>query len=73
MVYLSRILYNRIYICMEQHLAENEIALYVDALIADRQVQLPQEILEHVEECFECKVEIVEVLRLVESSDRVCL
>ena len=51
---------------MESHLDENEIAAYVDALREDLQDQLPGEILEHVAECFECKVEIIEVWELVE-------
>jgi hypothetical protein len=37
---------------MEMHLAKLELAQYVNALASDRQDQLPEEILEHVEECF---------------------
>lgn len=48
------------------HLTENEIAQYVDALVSDKQDQLPEEILEHVEECVECKMEIIEVALLIE-------
>ena len=38
------------------HLTENQLALYVDALVSYNQDQLPEEILEHVEECPDCKV-----------------
>ncbi len=38
------------------HLTEKQPALYVDALTFN---QLPEEILVHVEECLECKVEII--------------
>ena len=48
------------------HLDENEIAQYVDAQMLDTQNQLPAEMLEHVEDCFECKVEIMEVIELME-------
>jgi anti-sigma factor RsiW len=52
---------------MESHLTENELAQYVDALLSDKQDQLPEEILEHVEECFECKMEIIEVWELIKA------
>lgn len=45
--------------CMERHLTEEEIALYVDALVLDNQDELPEEVQEHVAECFERKVEII--------------
>ena len=46
------------------HLDEQELAQYVDALINDKQGQLPEYILQHVEECAECKIGITEVLEL---------
>lgn len=46
------------------HLTENEIAQYVDALVSEKQDQLPEEILQHVEECFECKADLLEVWEL---------
>ena len=48
------------------HLDEQELAQYIDALMFDKQGQLPEYILEHVEECFGCKVEIREVLALAQ-------
>lgn len=44
---------------MEKHLEENEIAACLDALRVDRYEELPREILDHVEECLECKRKIV--------------
>lgn len=37
----------RIYICMETHLTEQELAQYVDALVLDKLDQLSEEIREH--------------------------
>lgn len=48
------------------HLDEQELAQYVDALIFDEQSRLPEYILEHVEECLVCKKEVMEALGLVE-------
>ena len=53
---------------METHLTEQELAQYVDALVLDQQDQLPEEILEHVAERFECKVEIMGVWESIEAS-----
>lgn len=55
--------------CMT-HLDEQELAQYVDALISDKQDHLPEEILEHVEECLECKLEVMEVWILIEPDDQ---
>jgi len=44
---------------VENHLSENEIAQYMEALAANKQAQLPEKIMEHVEESFERKVEII--------------
>jgi len=62
-IYFSRTQINWIYISMDR-LNEQEIAQYVDALMLDEQGQLPKYILEHVEECAECKIGITEVLEL---------
>ena len=43
------------------HLSEEALAMYVDALEAGEVYSLPGGILEHVEECKECKLDIVEV------------
>jgi hypothetical protein len=51
---------------METHLTEQELAQYVDALVLNEPDQLPEEVLEHVAECFECKGEILEVWELIE-------
>ena len=50
----------------QHHLDENGIALYVDALHLEHLSQLPKEILQHVEHCEECKLQIVEVFDLVQ-------
>jgi hypothetical protein len=52
---------------METHLTEEESASYVDALVLDKQAQLPEEIREHVAECFECKAEVMDVWELIEA------
>lgn len=52
---------------VETHLSEEEIAVYIDALVLDVQDHLPEEMKEHVVECLECKVEVMEVLRLIEA------
>ena len=49
------------------HLSEEQLALYVDALVFDKQGQLPEEFLGHVEECLECKISIMTVLDLIET------
>ena len=47
-------------------MTENEFAQYLDALVSDKEDQPPEEILEHVEECLECKFEVMEVRELVD-------
>lgn len=51
--------------CMENHLSEEQLAIYIDALISDKQDQLPKKFLEHLEECFEGKVEELEVRKII--------
>ena len=50
-----------------EHLSEMQLAQYVDALMLDTQDQLPEEILAHVADCIECKVDVMGVLDLIES------
>jgi hypothetical protein len=47
------------------HLSENGIALYVDAIKLERIDNLPATIVHHVEECEECKMQIMEVAELL--------
>ena len=48
-----------------EHLDENEIAAYVESIEAGNLERLPENVRDHVEECLECKVEIMEALELV--------
>jgi hypothetical protein len=52
------------------HLTEVELALYVDAIVLDAQVKLPEDILDHVADCTECKVELIELLELIDAEER---
>lgn len=54
---------------MERHLTDEEIALYVEALELKKQERLSEAILDHVQECLECKMEIVEVWELIEEQE----
>ena len=54
---------------MERQLTEEEIALYVDALELKKLEGLPEAIVDHVQECLECKMEIVEVWELIEEQE----
>lgn len=65
-IYFSRIPRNWIYMCMDKHLTEQELAQYVEALVLEKQGQLPENMREHVADCFQCKVEILGVWELVE-------
>jgi hypothetical protein len=47
------------------HLSENGIALYVDAIKLERIDSLPAAIVHHVEGCEECKMQIMEVTELL--------
>lgn len=49
----------------DQHLNENGIALYVDALMLERMESLPEELRRHVEQCDECKHHIMQVSGLL--------
>lgn len=51
---------------MGKHATEEQIALCVDALMLKRQTKVPEYILDHVGECFECKMAIVGTFQLME-------
>jgi hypothetical protein len=53
------------YAGIEPHLTEQELAQYVDALILDKQDQLPEEIRAHVADCVQRKKNIIETLELI--------
>ena len=55
----------------EGHLDENHIALYVDALILDKVEKLPIPVLEHVEDCMDCKKDIIELFEILQSSKKI--
>lgn len=43
------------------HLTEEGVALYVDAIKLKRTAELPEEMLQHVEHCLDCQMQIVEL------------
>lgn len=47
------------------HLSENGIALYVDAVKLERIDNLPRVIIDHVEECEECKMKVMHVVEIM--------
>jgi hypothetical protein len=51
------------------HLTEEAIALYVDALKLDKTDQLPKELLTHVADCEQCKLQITELYSLLEGQE----
>jgi hypothetical protein len=50
------------------HLKEEQVALFVDALLLSRTPELPPPLLDHVEECLPCKQRITDTYRLVRSA-----
>lgn len=58
---------------MDKHLTENEITLYIDALVLNIQDHLPEEIRDHVAECFECKVEFLDMKKERRQRSMACL
>jgi hypothetical protein len=55
------------------HLSESQISLYAEALRNHSEGKLPANILDHVEECLQCKhevLEIVSILNDIEEADR---
>jgi len=53
------------------HLKDEYISLYIDAHILDKVNELPQEILEHVEDCQVCKQNIINVYDLMKNIDSI--
>lgn len=56
---------NRDYFTDEGHLNEEYIALYVDALILSKVDNLPLPVLEHVEDCMQCKTGIIDLYEIL--------
>ncbi len=54
---------------MSDHLTEQELAQYVDAIRGEWQELLPEKSLGHVEDCASCKVELIEILDLMDTLD----
>jgi hypothetical protein len=48
----------------KDHLNDEGVSLYVDAFLFDKQEKLPESILQHVEDCKQCKMSILEVYDL---------
>jgi hypothetical protein len=55
------------YIADNGHLTDEYISLFIDAHLLNRVTELPQEILEHVEECKKCKQEIINGYNLLKN------
>lgn len=53
-----------------EHLNDEATALYVDALLREEVLELPEDILNHVQVCFECKEKIMDVYTILESEER---
>lgn len=53
------------YFTTTNHLSENAVALYVDAVKLDQVEKIPTEIVRHVEDCEQCAMQIMEVTELV--------
>lgn len=51
---------------MKGCLDENEIAQYADYLVIFKEKELTKELLLHVQNCFRCKMEILEVAEIVD-------
>jgi hypothetical protein len=62
---------NKKYFTDEGHLDDNNIALYVDALILDKIETLPTSVLEHVEDCMECKTSIMGLYGIVKNQEEI--
>lgn len=54
---------------MERCLDENEIAKYADCLAGFDFIELGEEILIHVQDCNHCKIEILEIARVILFAD----
>lgn len=53
------------YFSDSDHLSENGIALYVDAIKLERVADLPADILHHAEECDACKMKIMNIVEIM--------
>lgn len=62
---------NRNYFTHEGHLDDNNIALYVDALILDKVEALPASVLEHVEDCMKCKTSIIGLFEVLKNQEEI--
>ena len=51
------------------HLSDEGIALYVDAMMLEKNYRLPGALILHVADCAECKKEVIETFMLVESQE----
>jgi hypothetical protein len=51
------------------HISEQEICLYVDALKLDKTDHLPQNLVDHVSTCMECKTEIMRLYDVLRNDD----
>lgn len=59
---------------MGKHLTDTEIAKYVDAIEDEKRSELSEDILVHVSDCLERKIEMMEVLEIVclDSFNTIC-
>ena len=56
---------NRDFLNDQGHLNEENIALYLDALSLDKVEKLPVPVLEHVEDCMDCKTDIIDLFEIM--------
>ncbi len=54
-----------------KHLNTEGVSLYVDAILYKRQSELPEEVLNHVEGCEQCKIAIIEVYELLKGDKNI--
>lgn len=62
---------NRNYFKDEDHLNDEHIALYAEALIVDKVEALPAPVLEHVEDCMKCKTRILELYDIMKTREEI--
>ena len=62
---------HNLYISKEGHLTNDFISLYIDALLLDHVNKLPNEVLEHVEDCKICKQRILEGYDILKETEEV--
>lgn len=55
----------------EGHLDDNAIALYVDALILDKVEAQPASVLQHVEDCMQCKTSIIGLYEVLKDNEEI--